>query len=120
MVCPLAPLPGRGARERLPHRIDLCPWIGAKMPQARRKVVDREVAGSDRGSELTPVQWRGDGGAGASAGGVSCDCGRTPPGPRALFEIVAKGADGFPGPERLSSYGSACAALLCIPGTGSG
>jgi hypothetical protein len=46
-VCPLAPLPGRGVRERLPHGFDLCPRIGAKMPQgARRKVVDREVAGS--------------------------------------------------------------------------
>ena len=49
------------------------------MPQARRKVVDREVAGSDRRRELAPVQWRGDRGAGPGAGGVSCDCGRTPP-----------------------------------------
>src|SRR3954451_14129746 len=49
------------------------------MPQPRRKVVDREVAGPDRRRELAPVQWRGNRGAGPGAGGVSCDCGRTPP-----------------------------------------
>src|SRR3954471_19584420 len=49
------------------------------MSQARRKVVDPEVAGSDRRRELAPVQWRGNRGAGPSPGGVGCDCGRTPP-----------------------------------------
>ena len=37
------------------------------MSQARWKVVDREVAGSDRRRELAPVQWRGDRGAGPGA-----------------------------------------------------
>src|SRR5215217_3790028 len=78
MVCPRS-LPGRGTRERLLHRADLRPWIGAKMSQARRKVVDSEVAGSDRRRQLAPVQWRGDRGAGPGAGRVSCDCGRAPP-----------------------------------------
>src|SRR5215213_1208338 len=48
MVCPLSPLPGRRTRERLLDRANFCPRIGAKMSQASRKVVDREVAGSDR------------------------------------------------------------------------
>src|SRR3954471_7400704 len=79
IACSPASLLGRGARERLLHPADLGPRIGAKMPQARGQVVDREVAGSDCRRQLAPVQWRGDGGAGAGAGGVSCDCGRTPP-----------------------------------------
>src|SRR5215207_1772300 len=68
------------------------------MPQARRKVVDREVAGPDRRGELAPVEWRGDGGAGASAGGVSCDCGRTAP-----VAQVVKGD--LPSARALRDYG---------------
>jgi hypothetical protein len=37
-------------------RSDLCPWVGAKIPQARRKVVDGEMAGPDRRREF--VAWR--------------------------------------------------------------